>query len=307
MGKISYLPDDIDFEKYLTLREYSDIRSPTHWRDEVAAEFSGNNKTAGELLPWSKTHEAVQFRPGEVTLWAGINGHFKSFVTGMVALWMLPTSKVCVASLEMPPQRTLQRMIRQSVGVNDVSEAYQGHFLDWAHGRLWLYDRADEVPVKTILGMISYCATQLGITQVFIDSLMKCGVDEEDKSAVKRFIDQLCQLAKQLKIHIHLVAHMKKGENEYKRPGKFDVFGSSMITNLIDNLCVVHANKLKQEKIQSKQPVDETEPDITLTWAKQRHGEFEGTFNFWMHKASGQIITNHNNRTMQFNIGFRHG
>jgi len=296
------LSNDIDFEKYLTLGEYSDVRSPAHWRDEVADAFTNTGELSGDLLPWGKTHPHIQFRPGEVSIWAGINGHSKSLITGMMSLWFLKKTKVCIASMEMKPALTLQRMLRQAAGCNDVAKGFQDKFLDWSEGRLWIYDRADQVPTKVILGMVSYCATELGIAHVVIDSLMKCGIDDDDYNKQKRFVDQLCQISKQLNIHIHLIAHMRKGESEAKRPGKFDVLGSSALTNLVDNLFIVHRNKAKEEKLRTKQEVGDDEPDITLTAAKQRHGDFEGVFNLWFHGHSQQI-TSGPNKVIPFNLG----
>jgi len=297
------IDDGIDFEKYLNLSHAEEIRNPEYWKDELAALFENTGVNSGDLMPWQKTHDYVQFRPGEVAVWAGIIGHGKSMVTGQVALWLLKQSKVCIASMEMKPQATLQRMVRQASGVNAVSRRYQEHFLQWSRDRLWIYDKLDQVPIDSILGMISYCATELGINHVFVDSLMKCGIDDDNYNGQKRFVDQLCQVAKQHNVHIHLIAHMRKGESEYKRPGKFDVMGSSSITNLIDNLFVVHRNKGKEEKLRTGKECDES--DQTITVAKQRHGDYEGVFHFWFHPASQQFLPSDSIHPMQFNIGFQ--
>jgi len=297
------IPHDIDFEKYLALREYSDVRQASHWREALADAFANHGVQSGHLLPWQKTFNAVQLRPGEVSIWAGINGHSKSLVTGMMALYLMIETKVCIASMEMKPEKTLQRMVRQAAGCDNVARAYQERFMDWSDGRLWIYDRLDQVPTNTILGLISYCANELGITHIVIDSLMKCGIDEDDRNGEKRFVDQLCQLAKHHNVHIHLVAHMRKGESEAKRPGKFDVMGSSHITNLVDNLFIIHRNKAKEERTRLREDVDENEPDITLTVAKQRHGEWEGVFNFWFHAPSQQLTPWKEQRAMNFDIG----
>lgn len=299
------IDDGIDFSKYLNLSHAEEIRNPEHWREELAALFEKQGINSGDLMPWQKTHDYVQFRPGEVSVWAGINGHGKSMVTGQVALWLLKQSKVCIASMEMKPEATLQRMVRQASGVNSVSREYQDYFLDWSKGRLWIYDKLDQVPTESILGMISYCATELQIKHVFVDSLMKCGIDDDNYNSQKRFVDQLCQLAKQLNIHIHLIAHMRKGESEYKRPNKFDVMGSSAITNLIDNLFIIHRNKGKEEKVRLKQDCDES--DQTVTVAKQRHGDYEGVFHFWFHPNSQQFLPSDSVHPMQFQIGFNNG
>jgi len=304
------IDDSIDFSKYLQQSHAEEIRNPDYWKDKLAALFEHSGIDSGDLLPWGKTHDRFQVRSGEVTIWAGINGHGKSMLTGQVALWLMQQSRVCIASMEMKPEATLQRMVRQASGVNAVSREYQEHFLSWSKGKLWIYDKLDQVPVDSILGMITYCATELGVKHIFIDSLMKVGIDDDNYNGQKRFVDTLCQLAKQFDIHIHLIAHMRKGESENKKPGKFDVMGSSALTNLVDNLIVVHANKAKQEKVRNKVPVDPKrdytkEPDFELTVAKQRHGEYEGNFALWFHSGCQQFLPSDTNQTMQFKIGFR--
>lgn len=296
------IDDGIDFAKYLNLSHAEEIRNPDYWTDSLASLFENTGVNSGEVMPWTKTHDYVQFRGGEVSIWAGINGHGKSMVTGQVALWLLKQSKVCIASMEMRPEATLQRMVRQASGVNSVSREYQAHFLEWSKGRLWIYDKLDQVPTESILGMISYCATELGIKHIFVDSLMKCGIDDDNYNGQKRFVDQLCQVAKQLDVHIHLIAHMRKGESEYKRPGKFDVMGASALTNLVDNLFIVHRNKGKEEKLRIGQECDES--DQTITVAKQRHGDYEGVFHLWFHPASQQFLPMDSTSAMQFPIGF---
>jgi len=297
------IDDTIDFSKYMQQSHAAEIRDPDHWKDKVAALFENQGIQSGDLMPWNKTHEKFQFRSGEVTLWAGINGHGKSMMTGQVALWLMKQTQVCIASMEMKPEATLQRMLRQASGVNAVSREYQEHFLNWSKGRLWIYDKLDQVPMESVLGMIAYCATDLKIKHIFIDSLMKIEINDDDYNGQKKFVDRLCQLAKQFDIHIHLVAHMRKGRSESDRPGKFDVMGSSALTNLVDNLIVVHANKSK--KLDGEEEKKEDDPEYSLNIAKQRHGSFEGGFGFWLHPNCQQFLPNKTNHSMQFKIGFR--
>lgn len=296
------IDDSIDFEKYLNLPTVSEIRSPEYWRDSLHELFENEQVYGGDLLPWSKTYERVQLRSGEVSIWAGINGHGKSMLSGMVSAWLLQDTRVCIASMEMKPEQTLRRMVRQASGSNQPSRMFRDHFLAWTDGKLWIYDKLDQVPIESILGMVTYCAQELDIKHIFIDSLMKCGIDDDNYNGQKRFVDQLCQLAKQLDVHIHLVAHMRKGETENKVPSKFDVLGASALTNLVDNLFIVHRNKAKEEKIALGAEYDDNEPDCTLTVAKQRHGEWEGRILLWFHDASQQYTPTKANRVMPFEL-----
>ena len=298
------ISSDIDFEKYLNLQAYSELRNPTQFRDKVHAIFDQDAEAYGQVLPWASTHNRVQLRPAEVSIIAGINGHGKSMVSGMINLWLMQTAKVCVASMEMKPEATLRRMIRQAAGTDSPSRSFQDRFLDWSDGRLWIYDRLDQVPTDNILGLVSYCKDELGIDFIVIDSLMKCGIDDDNYNGQKQFMDKLCQLAKSLNVHIMVIAHMRKGENEFKRPNKFDVMGSSSLTNLVDNLFVVHRNKAKEERLR-KDPDDKEaywEPDCTIAVEKQRHGEWEGVFGLYFHEKSQQYVPRPDKGAMPFQM-----
>ena len=74
--------------------------------------------------------------------------------------------------------------------------------------------------------MARYCAKELGIKHVFIDSLMKCVRGEDDFNGQKDFVDELCSLARDNQIHIHLVHHIRKLSSEAETPDKTDVKGS---------------------------------------------------------------------------------
>jgi len=302
---VQVISGDIDFEKYLNLQAYSEIRKPSEFRDKVHEAFAFEGQAMGIPLCWSKvTPQMFALRKGECSVFAGINGHGKSMLTGQIVLWLLRETKVCVASMEMKPEATLRRMIRQASGSAQPSRSFQDKFLDWSDDRLWIYDRLDQVPTENILGLVGYCKEELGIDFIVIDSLMKCGIDDDNYNAQKRFVDQLCQMAKALDVHIILIAHMRKGENEYKRPSKFDVLGSSAITNLIDNLVVIHRNKAKHEKLRTDPDNRELyyEPDCTVAVEKQRHGEWEGVFGLYFHEASQQYIPNPDKGAMPFKL-----
>jgi len=287
---MQFLDDDIDFAQYLKDRDGQKIRAASTWTDAVLNRIRGLNGTAGDVLPWSKTHGNVQLRPGEVSVWAGINGHGKSLMLGQAMLWLLPYARVLIASMEMKPEATIERMLRQAAGVHHPSEDSVRQFMGWSDDRLWIYDQLDSVHTDKILGMVSYATDRLGIQHIVVDSLMKCGLAPDDYGAQKRFVDQLCWLAKSTGIHIHLVAHMRKRDREGQLPDKFDIKGAGEITDLADNVFIVHRNKDKEESLRlGATPISDS-PDATLTVAKQRHGEWEGKILLWFDQKSNQFI-----------------
>lgn len=279
----------VDFDAYLAAREedIGRIKSTEQFRQEVIDEIFGEGSATGLTLPWPKTHDHFRVRHGEVTVWAGFNGHGKSMVTGLVALGLMHQGeKCCIASFEMPPRKTLKRLACQAISTRHPTESAVNRFLDQFSGRLYLYDQQGETTPDRILGVIYYCAEKLGITQFIVDSLMKVVGDEDDYNGQKRFIGKLCAAAKDLNIHIHLVHHSRKREDESRRPGKQDSKGSGAIVDQTDNYISVFKFPVKAPK-----PGEEPKNEAThgLFVDKCRHGEWEGMISLWFCEQSLQF------------------
>ena len=95
---------------------------------------------------------------------------------------------------------------------------------------------------------------------------------------------------------------MRKGDKEQNVPDKFDIRGAGEITDLVDNVFIIHRNKAKEEKTRTNQMVNPEDPDCMLVVAKQRHGEWEGMFKLWFHPPSKQYIPNPDNRIMSYEL-----
>jgi twinkle protein len=90
---------------------------------------------------------------------------------------------------------------------------------------------------------------------------------------------------------------MRKSGDDSHRPGKWDIRGASEITDLADNVFICWKNIPKekaQEQIEFGNPNADTskldEADQYLTVAKQRHGEWEGAFQFWFDNPTLQFL-----------------
>lgn len=235
----------------------------------------------GDPLPWPKTHGKFSFRKGEVTLWHGINGHGKSAVTTQVAAYLATQDrKSCIASFEMLPVMTCSRMVKQVAGNGSPTESFAKEFFSAFKGRIWIYDRRDRVDRGMLLAVIRYTALELGVTHFFIDSLMKCVAGEDDYNGQKDFVGDLCAMARELNIHIHLIHHVRKSGDEKQIPSKFDAKGSGAITDQVDNVLAVWRNKEKEAAIANGEAVED-KPDFLLICDKQRNGGWEGRFALW--------------------------
>ena len=312
------LADDIDFSIYERETDASQkVKPASIWVKELIERIKAPVQQRRAVMPWRKTHAQIQFRPGEVTVWGGANGQGKSLVTGQVALSLCSQDeKVCIASFEMKPMKTLERMARQwsAFNVNDPAFAgneeamrqfldLYGQFSDWTDGKLWLYDQQGTVTAKQVCAVVRYCAKEKGITHFVIDSLMKCVAGEDDYNGQKQFVDELCAIARDHNIHIHVVHHVKKPPDESHKPGKYDFKGTGAITDQVDNVIAVWRNKVKEKKREAGVPVADSEPDALLICDKQRNGEWEGNIGLWFDRVSMQYVGNHGDEPMSL---YRH-
>lgn len=295
--------DTMDFATYYAQTEAQQkVRPAAEWVQELIDDLGVERNDPQAYLPWEKSHGFFAFRPGEVTLWAGVNGHGKSLVTGMTALSLIAQSeKVCIASFEMKPKKTLERMARQWSTQRPTGEwmkdervlaTYRDLYEQFMvfTNRLWLYDQQGRVTPEVILGVIKYAANELGVTHFVIDSLMKCVRGEDDYNGQKDFINDLTTLAQDCDIHIHLVHHLRKLGHEGDQPDKADVKGTGAISDQVDNMLLVWRNKRKENDIAAGKTVSPEEPDARLICCKQRNGEWEGRIALWYEPDSQQFV-----------------
>lgn len=308
--------DDIDFALYEQETEAKQqVKSAKVYVQQVIDRARSPKREKQLFMPWGKTHRLIQFRPGEVTVWGGENGSGKSLATGQVVLSLCAQDeKCCVASFEMKPVRTMERMGRQwtKFRTNDpqvmasssefdaLMDLYE-QFRDWTDTRLWLYDRQGTVHWRQVCAVARYCAKELGVTQFVVDNLMKCVAGEDDYNGQKGFVDEICAIARDHHIHVHLVHHVKKPATEGKRPTRYDLKGTGAISDQVDNVVLVWRDKAKEKDRAAKKIVSETQPDTLLIVDKQRNGEgWEGNIGLWFDHQSNQFLAGHDTRPMDF-------
>lgn len=283
--------DEIDFDAYMADTDVQHkVRPAGHWEADLVDEFAppDGNAVQHPRLPWSRLDNRIALRPGEVSLWFGFNGHGKSLLLGQSMLGVCAQGqRVCIASFEMRPRKTLARMLRQFTDSDQPRPSQIREFVGWAHGKLWLYDQTSTVEPEKVYAVIRYCVDQLKVQHFVVDNLTKCVAADDDYAGQKAVVDKLTALAQGLGIHIHLVHHARKDRDETRPPRKMDALGASAITNLVDNVFIVWRNKAKYEADEPKL----NEPDAVLICDKQRHGTgWEGVQNLGYHHRSMQYL-----------------
>jgi len=278
--------NESEIQSYFSTRdndEHTNIHNPSSYINQIQEYFTGDYHK-GTVLPWDKTHEGFRVRPGEVSIYSGFSGSGKSMILSQIMLGLLKKGlKTTLASFELQPRSSLARLLRQMSGSRLPSNEFIQEKINNLDGHLYLYDQQGTVGIESIMSVIYYSAEKLDVKIVIVDSLMKCGVAEDDYEGQKKFIDRICVAARDLNIHIFVVAHSKKSNSEYTdAPTKHSVSGSTHITNLVDNVFVVHRTH-KQQRLELGQISHDDYlniPDAQLYLVKQRHYEFEGHWNF---------------------------
>lgn len=289
--------DTIDFNAYRTEPESHKVRSANEFLEEtIAAFYPAPNAPVSPKPLWDKAKGKIAFRSGEVSLWAGINGHGKSMMLSQVALDLLiQREKVLILSFEMTPVRQMQRMSRQAYASDIPPKDFLIRFHQWTDGKLWMYDHNGAIKWQQVMAVMRYAEQHFGITQFVVDSLMKCVKGDDDYNAQKDFVNELCAFAQARQVHVHLVHHVRKGESEDKAPNKFDIKGAGAITDQVDNVFIVWRNK-KAERTQSN------DPSAMLRCDKQRNGEWEGMLGFWFHPDSMQYLERIDSVPMRYSL-----
>ena len=157
------IPDSIDWSAYERQTEASvKVRKAGEFLAELEAEFAERSRSQRSVMFSTKLRDVIEFRPGELTCWAGYNGHRKSMFVGQVAIDLcVQRERVLIASMEMSPGRTLARMVRQAYGIASPGPDARQRFAKWTDGRLWLFDHMGRVTPSTMQAVCVYFANEL--------------------------------------------------------------------------------------------------------------------------------------------------
>ena len=288
-----FLPDDMNLDPYMgPLPEFKEVRPAWHFLDRVVREFDENTVSGYPRLPWEKMYDDFSFRPGEVTLYFGYSSHGKSAVTNQVSLGLVEQGeKVGIASLEVPVHKTIAKLARAGTTKRCPTEDQVKDFMRWCNKRLWLFNHHGMIDPRVMCAVIRYTIEKFGVQHFIVDNLMKCIRGQDNYNTEKDFVDELIAIAKFYDVHIHLVAHARKGD-ESKRPNRYEIRGSSTIGDQADNCIAVWRNKPLEQKIREGGHRDRGEYDTIIGIDKQRENGIEGDYGLYHDWDTGQFVGN---------------
>lgn len=241
----------------------------------------------GYVMPYGRLGSKLQFRPAELTLWSGSSGAGKSQVLSDCTVdWVRQGSRICIASLEMKPVHTLKRMVKQAAGLDRPTPEFIGDVIRWLDGGLLIYDLVGKSGIEPLLQVFDYARAKYGCDQFIIDSLMRLGISGDDYNGQEKAVFQMVDWAIRSNVHLHLVAHARKGEQGRNVPEIDDVKGAMEIGANAANIITIWRNRRHEEeasaaKTDAQRAEINEKPGVVLNVAKQRNGDFEGKCGLW--------------------------
>lgn len=263
-------------------------------RQDVAVNFD---------MGWSRFASIdLKFRKHDFIILGGENGGGKSLVMGMLCLQAIDQgSKVCIASFEMPPEVTTERLVRQVTGVQHPTPEYQRAASEWLDGGYFLWNDPKEgimADISNVLEDFEYIHRRFGVDVFVLDSLtLMTNVMDSEATGVHNILTRICDFKRRFPVTIFLITHVRKGDQTRGKTGKDDIKGAGTITDLADTVLMLNPNKKKRaekekEKI-TRQPADKdlmSQPDLWVECVKNRNGSFHGAMSFNIHDKSLQMV-----------------
>ncbi|MBG6972451.1 bifunctional DNA primase/helicase, partial [Pseudomonas aeruginosa] len=167
-----------------------------------------------------------------------------------------------------------------------------------------IYNQMGSANTAEMIDTFRYDARRYGVKHFVVDSLAKLGMAEDDYNGQKQAMESIVGFAHEMGVHVHLVAHPRKADDESKMPGKLDVRGGAILTDLADNVITVWRNKKKESAMKGTDE-DQAEhlkqqPDVKMIITKQRLTGVEETIYLWFDPASAQYMEREGHKPRQW-------
>jgi twinkle protein len=254
-----------------------EITKPSDYREELFQFANNPNQIKGRSTGFKTVDRLINgLREGELTLFSGYAGSGKSTFLNQLVLNLISDQenpeKVCIASFELSPRGLLfwmsQQALQQSLSVNDSSESLKTKIdiaMKIIDENLYFIKQQDEIGIDHLLRLIELSYRRDQARFFIVDSLMCIENNEKDEHRGQTvIIRKLKTLAKKLDIHIILVAHPRKTDG-FSILRMQDICGSSNITNLADNLLIMHKVSEEYRKYEMEKNANKEKKSLPTT------------------------------------------
>jgi len=218
---------------------------------------NGHAQTFSTGFKYLDYHYTV--RPGEMTVWTGYTGHGKSEFLDqlLINLYQLHGWAFGICSLEnFPVKNHVSKLISKITGKaffegdrmtaperDQAIESLKDHFY-------FIYP--EDVTINSILATAKQLIYQKGINGVVIDPYNelehKRPKNLTETEYISEFLSKVRRFARDNEIHVWIVAHPKKPDQEIKTaPGLYQITGSANWANKADNGISIFRNMVNDQ------------------------------------------------------------
>ena len=190
------------------------------------------------------------FALGELSVWSGGNGSGKSTLLSQIAIESIKKNyNTLIFSGELKDSRLMKWMNLQICGKDNLyyNQQYDFYYpkdkqkvIETTNNKLFVYDNELGNDINKIIFAIYDAVKTKDVKMVILDNLMSMNLSSygQDKYDVQtKLITDLSNIAKRLNIHIHFVCHPRKSTSFLR---KYDISGTADLTNIADNVFIVH-------------------------------------------------------------------
>lgn len=232
------------------------LKTADEFTDDVIELIENPDALNGYDIGYSGLGKILKgWREGELTIWTGKNGSGKSTFINQALVKMIfkHAHNICIGSFELPPKRFLNWIVKSEPRVMDVNPENRAKavtaYLDALGEKLYIIDIVGSVDKTYLSEIMEFGAKKYGIKHFLIDSMMRIDLPSYNELLQqKTFISELKAFAMNNLVHVHLITHPRKTQRDDDVIGAMDVSGSGNITDLADNVIVVHRFSEKQKQ-----------------------------------------------------------
>lgn len=283
-----------DDEDYLAeigrLESHAYIVTPEQLEGALLERIRRPANQTGLSMPWTEMSDMIRFEPGRWTLWSGRTHSGKTLLLRMLALHgVLNKTGFLFASLEEEPVEFLREALYQAAGRRTVSDEFIAAAVRLWSPHLKIFNHTGNIKPETVLGVACHAAKEYGTKHVVIDSLMKLSLRFDDYDGQRELGNLISRVAKQYSLHIHLVAHPRKLEDDFRPMSMNDVRGAGDVINQADKVITIERAP-EDEAMARKAGIPEGCTNIFRVHKQRGDYNWTGRVPMYYHAGSRQLM-----------------
>ena len=218
------------------------IKDASEYLDEMLYDLDHPEELVGVETPFKLlTRDLKGFRMSELTVIAGSNHSGKTTYVGQIIVDLISKGfSACIASLEMPPKKTLRWMRIQNSNKWNTDKENTINFINMIAGKLLLFAKIRAITPEVLFTAWRLAAKRYGTKFFVLDNISLIKLKGKNKlDAQTEFMGDLMEFVNEWKCHVFVVSHVRKPSFDDYTSGKSDVEGSGSITDLAHNVIMV--------------------------------------------------------------------